>query len=88
MVVILLIRPAPLPALTIATSVFFPTLTVDAVYSSDYPVGVFKPLPGIYAQVAEQYGMEAVLHVAGSAIDAFGARSYGDVPLCPCVSVP
>lgn len=63
--------------LTTATSTFFPVVQLDAVYSSDYPVGAFKPLAAIYAQVAEEYGMGAVLHVAGSAIDAWGARSYG-----------
>jgi FMN phosphatase YigB (HAD superfamily) len=63
--------------LVTATSVFFPTLAMNGWYSSAYPVGAFKPAPQIYAQLAEEYGIDRVVHVAGSAIDAFGARSYG-----------
>lgn len=65
--------------LTNATNVFLPNLQVDYVFSSDYPVGVFKPNARIYAQVQPyvHYNMEAHLHVAGSSIDALGARSFG-----------
>jgi len=63
--------------LVTATSAFFPEVQLAGVYSSDYPVGVFKPLPGIYEQVANEYGFGSVLHVAGSSVDAWGARSYG-----------
>lgn len=60
-----------------ATNIFRPQVVMNEIYSSDYPIGAFKPLPAMYAQLANQWGIEHVLHVAGSAIDAFGARSYG-----------
>lgn len=60
-----------------ATSVFLPNVTMYTVYSSDYPIGAFKPLAPIYMQATVPFGIEGVLHVAGSAIDGFGARSAG-----------
>jgi len=61
-----------------AVSTFLPQVNMTGpVFSSDYPVGVFKPLGPIYAQVAEAFGIDHVMHVAGSGIDGFGARSYG-----------
>jgi FMN phosphatase YigB (HAD superfamily) len=58
-----------------ATRIFQPPL--HATYSSDYPVGAFKPNARIYEQVVAEFGADAVLHVAGSPVDAWGARSYG-----------
>lgn len=37
--------------LTEATRVFLPDVKMSYIFSSDYPVGVFKPLAPIYAQV-------------------------------------
>jgi FMN phosphatase YigB (HAD superfamily) len=47
------------------------------IFSSNYPVGSFKPNPGMYAQVAAVISPEKILHVAGAPIDALGAREFG-----------
>ena len=62
-----------------ATRIFSPKAKMSFVFSSDFPVGVFKPLAGIYVQVEETAGLERdeILHVAGSSFDAKGAREYG-----------
>lgn len=66
-----------------ATSIFLSAgVPFWRVFPSDYPVGAFKPAAGMYEQVAlaaaaEGWPPEAVLHAAGSATDAQGARTYG-----------
>lgn len=68
-----------------ATSVFAqhsPPVYMDACpFSSDWPLGAFKPLPQIYYQALAALGGNSssphYLHVAGSSIDAYGARSAG-----------
>ena len=47
------------------------------IFSSDYPVGAFKPSMEMYHQVLQRYPATEVLHVAGSPIDARGAREAG-----------
>merc|ERR1711998_743591 len=49
------------------------------IFSSDFPVGSFKPLAPIYEQVSVATGLtgEEWLHVAGASFDASGARSAG-----------
>lgn len=63
-----------------AQSVFQRTnnVTMDVgPFGSDYPVGAFKPHGLIYKQLTNQYPIESILHVAGSPVDAAGARTYG-----------
>jgi phosphoglycolate phosphatase-like HAD superfamily hydrolase len=49
------------------------------VFSSDWPVGAFKPQPVMYHQLLSITGLDAsqVLHVAGAPIDAQGGRQAG-----------
>jgi hypothetical protein len=47
-------------------------------FGSDYPVGAFKPLRIIYEQVLNAgFAADEILHVAGGAADAAGARAAG-----------
>jgi phosphoglycolate phosphatase-like HAD superfamily hydrolase len=63
--------------LTNAVSIFTPPVHFAYIFSSDYPVGAFKPNARIYEQALAAVGADAVLHVAGSAVDAAGARAAG-----------
>ena len=62
-----------------ALRAFPSSLSVSFIFSSDYPVNCFKPCSAIYSQaLAAVHGNVAqVLHVAGSAFDAQGARRCG-----------
>ena len=61
-----------------ATRVFLPVKMYD-IFSSDWPVGAFKPQPAMYAQLLHKHNFTAmqVLHVGGAEIDAQGARQFG-----------
>jgi len=62
-----------------ATSIFRPGANMSFIFSSDFPVGAFKPQPAMYAQLSQRSGLrpDEILHVAGAAIDGQGARLYG-----------
>jgi FMN phosphatase YigB (HAD superfamily) len=65
-----------------AMEVFLPevNMTEHFVFSSDFPVGSFKPDARMYAQVPENDNGVAIqqeLHVAGAPTDAWGSRDYG-----------
>jgi phosphoglycolate phosphatase-like HAD superfamily hydrolase len=66
-----------------ATSIFAqhqpPVYMDEGPFSSDWPLGAFKPLPQIYYQALPYVNGNnaSYLHVAGSPIDAWGARSAG-----------
>jgi 2-haloalkanoic acid dehalogenase type II len=62
-----------------ALRVFPSSVNVSLILSSDYPVNCFKPCPAMYAQALDAVhgDLTQVLHVAGSAFDADGARSFG-----------
>ena len=62
-----------------ALRVFPPSVNVPLILSSDYPVNCFKPCSAMYAQALAAVNGEKtqVLHVAGSAFDTHGARSFG-----------
>lgn len=56
----------------------FTTVPFAHVFPTDFPVGAFKPVHYIYDQAKEVgYAVEEVLHVAGGATDASGARDAG-----------
>lgn len=58
----------------------FPSsVNVSVILSSDYPVNCFKPCSEMYAQAltAVHGDLSKVIHVAGSAFDAHGARTFG-----------
>lgn len=65
--------------LTNAMGVFLPEVPMKFIFSSDFPVGSFKPDSRMYAQLLQDHGVtvEQVLHVAGAPSDAQGARQYG-----------
>lgn len=48
-------------------------------FSSDFPVGTFKPDHAMYDQLPRisTYAVEEILHVAGASSDGWGARSAG-----------
>ena len=62
-----------------ALRVFPPSVNVSLILSSDYPVNCFKPCSDMYAQaLAAVHGdLTKVIHVAGSAFDTHGARTFG-----------
>lgn len=62
-----------------ALHVFPPSVNVSLILSSDYPVNCFKPCSAMYAQALAAVGGDQtqVLHVAGSAFDTHGARTFG-----------
>jgi HAD superfamily hydrolase (TIGR01493 family) len=62
-----------------ALRVFPPSVNVSLILSSDYPVNCFKPCPAMYAQALDAVHNDKtkVLHIAGSAFDANGARTFG-----------
>lgn len=63
-----------------AAQVFVPDGVLMAdFFSSDFPVGAFKPQPVMYEQLAarSQLDPRQILHVAGAPIDAQGARLAG-----------
>eukprot|EP00759_Apiculatamorpha_spiralis_P005551 PhF_6_TR13360/c0_g1_i1/m.21162/K01560/E3.8.1.2; 2-haloacid dehalogenase len=62
-----------------ATSIFAPEVPMFNIFSSDWPVGAFKPQPAMYAQVFSRtnFSIHQVLHVAGADIDGSGARAFG-----------
>jgi len=47
------------------------------VVGSDFPVGSFKPDAAIYNNVLSEISANEHLHVAGSSVDAWGARKAG-----------
>jgi 2-haloacid dehalogenase len=57
----------------------FPAIPLHSVFSSDWPVGAFKPQPAMYQQLLTNTGLapSQVLHVAGAPIDAQGGRQAG-----------
>lgn len=57
----------------------FPSIPLHEVFSSDWPVGAFKPQPAMYQQLLTNTGLapSQVLHVAGAPIDAQGGRQAG-----------
>jgi phosphoglycolate phosphatase-like HAD superfamily hydrolase len=67
------------PTLERATSVFWRThgVNMSHIFSSDFPVGAFKPQARMYDQVLALYPAEEVLHFGGGAGDANGARAAG-----------
>lgn len=62
-----------------ATSVFAPRANMSYIFSSNWPVGAFKPQPAMYEQLLNRTGLarDEVLHVAGAPGDGRGARDYG-----------
>eukprot|EP00386_Alphamonas_edax_P003389 GDKI01010344.1.p1 GENE.GDKI01010344.1~~GDKI01010344.1.p1 ORF type:complete len:335 (+),score=89.68 GDKI01010344.1:216-1220(+) len=60
-----------------ATSVFVHTTPFTEWYSSDFPVGAFKPHEAMYTQVLAQMPAEEVFHVAGAPKDGWGSRKAG-----------
>lgn len=62
-----------------ALRVFPSSVNVSLILSSDYPANCFKPCSAMYAQAldAVRGDLTQVLHVAGSAFDANGARTFG-----------
>ena len=62
-----------------ALRVFPSSVNISLILSSDYPVNCLKPCSSMYAQaLAAVSGDDTeVIHVAGSAFDANGARTFG-----------
>eukprot|EP00052_Salpingoeca_macrocollata_P005538 m.47993 g.47993 ORF g.47993 m.47993 type:complete len:271 (+) comp14915_c1_seq1:52-864(+) len=63
-----------------ATSIFkAQNVTMSYIFSSNFPVGAFKPQPAMYAQLPQISGLQPneILHVAGAPGDGRGAREYG-----------
>ena len=62
-----------------AMQVFAPNVTFSYYFSSDFPIGAFKPDEAMYNQVQPATSLSAVefLHVAGASSDGWGARSAG-----------
>ncbi|CAF0921887.1 unnamed protein product [Rotaria sordida] len=62
-----------------ALRVFPSSVNISLILSSDYPVNCFKPCLSMYAQALAVVNGDRtqVLHVAGSAFDAQGARTFG-----------
>ena len=65
--------------LNAAMAVFQPHTIPKFLFSSDFPIGAFKPDSAMYKQLLADHGVtvEQVLHVAGSPTDAQGARKAG-----------
>eukprot|EP00049_Salpingoeca_infusionum_P022613 m.7762 g.7762 ORF g.7762 m.7762 type:complete len:266 (+) comp5286_c0_seq1:64-861(+) len=65
--------------LTAATQAFAPKVPMNTVFSSNFPVGVFKPQAAIYEQLLARtnYTVSEILHVAGAPSDGRGARDAG-----------
>ena len=65
--------------LTTAMQVFAPNVSFSYYFSSDFPVGSFKPDEAMYNQVqpATSLNPNQILHVAGASIDGWGARNAG-----------
>jgi 2-haloalkanoic acid dehalogenase type II len=57
----------------------FPDVALHEVFSSDWPVGAFKPQAAMYQQLLSPTGLSAaqVMHVAGAPIDGQGGRLAG-----------
>ncbi|CAF1360932.1 unnamed protein product [Adineta steineri] len=57
----------------------FPSLNKSLILSSDYPANCFKTCSAMYAQALDAVhgDLTKVFHVAGSAFDANGARTFG-----------
>lgn len=65
---------------TLETAVrVFPPSTFSFIFSSDYPVNCFKTCSSMYAQALDVVDQDRtkVFHVAGSAYDSEGARTFG-----------
>lgn len=62
-----------------AMTVFEPNVKFSYLFSSDFPVGSFKPDAAMYNQVlyGQGYTAEQILHVAGASSDGWGARKAG-----------
>ncbi|CAF1084551.1 unnamed protein product [Adineta ricciae] len=62
-----------------ALRVFPSSVNISSIFSSDYPINCFKTCSAMYAQVLEAvHGDKTqVFHVAGSAYDTHGARTFG-----------
>ena len=62
-----------------AMSVFSPEVNMQFIFTSDFPVGSFKPDSQMYAQVTRVSNLSEheFLHIAGAPTDAQGARKYG-----------
>ncbi len=60
-----------------ATSVFKSTSPFSNWFSSDFPVGSFKPDEAMYNQVLKTIAPENHLHVAGASTDGWGSRKAG-----------
>lgn len=60
-----------------AFSVFSPAVRPYDIYSSDFPIGAFKPQPVMYEQLFTKSGFtrDEVLHVAGAPGDGQGAAT-------------
>lgn len=65
--------------LTQAVSVFYPAVNMSYVFSSNFPVGAFKPQPAMYRQLLDRSRLapDEILHVAGAPGDGKGARDFG-----------
>mmetsp|Transcript_6698 Transcript_6698/g.8658 ORF Transcript_6698/g.8658 Transcript_6698/m.8658 type:complete len:258 (+) Transcript_6698:45-818(+) len=56
----------------------FPNIKFSNIYSSDFPVGKFKPQADMYAQVINDgIDPETYMHIAGAPGDGQGGREYG-----------
>lgn len=62
-----------------AMQVFAPNVQFTYFFSSDFPVGAFKPDPAMYRQLpaTSALSVQEILHVAGANIDGWGARDAG-----------
>eukprot|EP01104_Vermistella_antarctica_P008600 TRINITY_DN2159_c0_g3_i1.p1 TRINITY_DN2159_c0_g3~~TRINITY_DN2159_c0_g3_i1.p1 ORF type:complete len:305 (-),score=55.60 TRINITY_DN2159_c0_g3_i1:392-1306(-) len=62
-----------------AMTIFAPQVNMSYIFSSNFPVGAFKPQPVMYEQLlnATGYSVDEILHVAGAPNDAQGAREAG-----------
>ena len=62
-----------------AMSVFAPMVQPFDIYSSDFPVGAFKPVRACYDQLSVRtgYARDEILHVAGAPSDGKGAAEAG-----------
>lgn len=62
-----------------AMTIFAPGANISYIFSSDWPVGSFKPDKSMYYQLSSTTGIspENILHVAGAPSDGRGARDAG-----------
>jgi FMN phosphatase YigB (HAD superfamily) len=74
-----LLSNADKTTLQAALRVFPSSVNVSLILSSDYPANCFKPCSAMYAQAldAVHNDKSQVLHIAGSAFDTHGARTFG-----------